>query len=93
MDVGCTPSQAALCWMQYHHPEVFLIFGAETPFQVQSNMDFIRLGESVARSFFEELDALDVPQSAKLFNPDLWAEVAMTQSKLFSPVPVNIFPA
>ena len=72
IDVDCTPSQAALCWMQYHHPEVFLIFGAETPFQVQSNMDFIRLGESVARSFFEELDALDVPQSAKLFNPDLW---------------------
>lgn len=71
-DVDYTPPQAALCWMQYHYPEAFLIFGAETPSQVQSNMEFIRKGKSVAQSFVDDLDALDIPQSAKLFNPDLW---------------------
>ncbi len=69
---ACTPSQAAIAWMQYCEPESFLIFGAETSTQVQENTNISWQNNCNVQEFLNQIDEIYAPQEAKLLNPALW---------------------
>lgn len=62
----------ALGWLSKTYPECFVIFGAETPKQVQENIAFPSKWAELPLTFWDKLDEICPPQTPNLLNPALW---------------------
>ncbi len=69
---ACSPSQAALTWVQSREPEALLIFGAESTKQVLENTDSVWTKKIILHEFLHALDSIEIPQEPELLNPALW---------------------
>lgn len=66
------PAVAALLWLHARHPDVSILFGAETADQVRDNVNPHVWKHEIEPAFLRQLDAIDSPQKAELLNPSLW---------------------
>lgn len=65
-------SPLALAWALRRYPYAKILFGAEVPGQVQTNLDFKMQISSVGESLWDELDSIIPPQADNILNPALW---------------------
>jgi len=71
-DHALPPASVALAWMLRRYPECLVLFGAETPEQVQQNLDMLGKANSMLSPVAAPLEAILPPQADELLNPNLW---------------------
>lgn len=72
MNYGVAPAQAALAFVLTHYPQSLILFGAETPTQVQKNIGYIGGIAHLSADFISGLTTIIPPQDVALLNPALW---------------------